>query len=480
MATDKNTLKNWFKTGLKPLQTHFWAWLDSYWHKDEQIPQDKINGLADTLSNKAETTAVDAKANADASGLSEENKVTWKEALGVGEVPDNIAKIDTDSEQGNVYDKEQIEELLENSGKNIANADLTTTGTRTFTQAHNYTHNTAGYFYYLTGLPDKSADTTFDRMRVQDAHGQEAWSNGKPVLESLMASLQGVKNARTGNYDLNFSEYLVFNPTTGKLAKSDRPQIVTNFNVPGSMNIHHNVNNINLVYNGPTPDVPENIRTIMNRVKELNSLNYTKFQDSDIIISNMPNSEFPASLRDFTIPKLWEMKEAGKLEVVSNLNIPREFLDVQYKTDNRDFTITQMQMNVELPADKDWVVKMVSWAERFYFYFDAIGFSPGIGLHKIDITRDFRTGHFGTQLRDQKSRVVVSSYKRDIYFMKSGNVVFVLAFSFVSGTYESYTMPYADGMRFLTLKIGINELEYGIADKVKGPFFTDMSYWVDN
>jgi hypothetical protein len=29
-----NTLKNWFRTGLKPTQSQFRDWLDSFFHKD--------------------------------------------------------------------------------------------------------------------------------------------------------------------------------------------------------------------------------------------------------------------------------------------------------------------------------------------------------------------------------------------------------------------------------------------------------------
>lgn len=81
MATDLNTLKTWFKTGLKPTQAQFWAWLDAFYHKDEEIPQDKINGLAKTLESKADTSEVEAKANADASGLTDEQVENWKEVL---------------------------------------------------------------------------------------------------------------------------------------------------------------------------------------------------------------------------------------------------------------------------------------------------------------------------------------------------------------------------------------------------------------
>ncbi|MFK7030986.1 hypothetical protein [Flavobacterium oreochromis] len=42
---DISTLKNWFKKGLKPTQEQFWEWMDSYWHKKEKIPIEKIEGI---------------------------------------------------------------------------------------------------------------------------------------------------------------------------------------------------------------------------------------------------------------------------------------------------------------------------------------------------------------------------------------------------------------------------------------------------
>jgi len=45
-----NTLKSWFKRGFKPLQQQFYDWMDSYWHKDEQLPITAVNGL-ETLLN---------------------------------------------------------------------------------------------------------------------------------------------------------------------------------------------------------------------------------------------------------------------------------------------------------------------------------------------------------------------------------------------------------------------------------------------
>ena len=76
-----NTIKNWFKTGLKPTQDQFWNWMDSYWHKDEEIPQDKIKGLSESLEAKADAAQLENKANADATGLTQENVEAWNTKL---------------------------------------------------------------------------------------------------------------------------------------------------------------------------------------------------------------------------------------------------------------------------------------------------------------------------------------------------------------------------------------------------------------
>jgi hypothetical protein len=57
-TTPKSTLYNWFKRGLKPLESQFKAWLDSYWHKDELIPLASVDGLLAALSFFGADTAV--------------------------------------------------------------------------------------------------------------------------------------------------------------------------------------------------------------------------------------------------------------------------------------------------------------------------------------------------------------------------------------------------------------------------------------
>ena len=53
MITQKKTLKKWFSNFMKPAQEHFSAWIDSYWHKNEQIPMSNIEGLSKAIENTA-------------------------------------------------------------------------------------------------------------------------------------------------------------------------------------------------------------------------------------------------------------------------------------------------------------------------------------------------------------------------------------------------------------------------------------------
>lgn len=64
-----STLKDWFVTGAKPLQSHFWDLLDSFWHKSDSIPMSQISGLNTQLTGLATTAYVDAAVSAAGGGL---------------------------------------------------------------------------------------------------------------------------------------------------------------------------------------------------------------------------------------------------------------------------------------------------------------------------------------------------------------------------------------------------------------------------
>lgn len=60
----KINLRQLFAKGAKPTQEAFYNWLDSFWHKDEQIEVDAIKGLQTSLDNKLDASAQETILNA--------------------------------------------------------------------------------------------------------------------------------------------------------------------------------------------------------------------------------------------------------------------------------------------------------------------------------------------------------------------------------------------------------------------------------
>ncbi|MDD3079082.1 MAG: hypothetical protein PHH37_08260 [Paludibacter sp.] len=70
-----DTLKSYFTTGSKPTQTQFWAWLDSFFHKDDNIPVTQIDGLQAELDKKIDKDSISIS---DVSGLDNELSIVVK------------------------------------------------------------------------------------------------------------------------------------------------------------------------------------------------------------------------------------------------------------------------------------------------------------------------------------------------------------------------------------------------------------------
>lgn len=177
--TEKNILQNWFVTGAKPTQEQFWAWQESYWHKSESIPTEKILGLSEVLANKADAEMLQHKANLDTSNLTNEYVLAWKKALGVGELPTNLATIDEGSKIGSVYTKTKVDELLENSGKNIANTDLK------IPEGEVRTLNVEGAKFQISGLANKKTDASFSRRLKTNERGEIGYTDEADVIVNI-------------------------------------------------------------------------------------------------------------------------------------------------------------------------------------------------------------------------------------------------------------------------------------------------------
>lgn len=82
-----------------------------------------------------------------------------------------------------------VKMLAGDLGKNIANSSLTSISGAGMTQGASYTWNAANYPFNITGLPDKSTDSTFNLMLTTNTAGQIAISDGKQVLVGMPSLL---------------------------------------------------------------------------------------------------------------------------------------------------------------------------------------------------------------------------------------------------------------------------------------------------
>lgn len=76
---DKTQLKTWFRNFARPTQEQFWAWMDSFWHKDEKIPQNRIEGWDEFLQNLPDGSLLQNYLLKDGTNLSEAERLVLME-----------------------------------------------------------------------------------------------------------------------------------------------------------------------------------------------------------------------------------------------------------------------------------------------------------------------------------------------------------------------------------------------------------------
>jgi len=116
MSTPLDTIFSWFEAGDFPTETQFKETFSSFYHKDNLIPMENIEGFGEIFQLFASAEAfkehlTDPKAHSeflallDASNLTPAHVESWKSKLSIN----NAATIDSSGQQGNVYTKIQVD-----------------------------------------------------------------------------------------------------------------------------------------------------------------------------------------------------------------------------------------------------------------------------------------------------------------------------------------------------------------------------------
>ena len=146
------------------------------------ILADVLSGLIKALypdGNGKQSTSPSTTSSLNIDSLPPEHITKWKEKLGVGELPSNIATIDEGNKQGNTYTKEKVNELLSGSAggdsKNLANADLQIPAGTVRTL------DVTGAKFQIRGLKDKEADSSFNKRVVLNENGEFALKDSADI-----------------------------------------------------------------------------------------------------------------------------------------------------------------------------------------------------------------------------------------------------------------------------------------------------------
>ncbi|MDK7674403.1 hypothetical protein QP547_01080 [Weeksella virosa] len=232
--TEKSTIKNWFRTGLKPLQNHFWQWMDSYWHKSEKLPISSVDKLEEILTECASLEDLDAYILRTGANLKEEDIELLRKILEVPTInPEELGKVDTvDGVAPDENKNVQLNALVKNKVNEVGKDFALKSGDATVRFDRSMMKITNDYVQFNVGSYSQSGFTItckdiVGRALNMFAHGFSGsddsltWSlvsqKGRTSLfmpitgnhyRSLVVSWNGVFADKNGNIDADVEPYI--------------------------------------------------------------------------------------------------------------------------------------------------------------------------------------------------------------------------------------------------------------------------------
>nr|DAY43030.1 MAG TPA: Fibritin C-terminal region [Caudoviricetes sp.] len=496
-----------------------------------QLNDSKVENseFIEKLNEKADLTDLNLKADLTAGNLTPENIQAWNTKLktlpdapsdnkqyarkngaweevvatggGGGNVtlPDNIATIDKNGVAGNAYAK--ATETITNTdadykyvvitndaggtkkmqvtglGSNVANSSLTSVNGAGLTLGANWFIDTAGYYYSIKGLSDKSADNSFDRFLVQDADGKVE----QFLLNKLFSKAYDLENKVN---DKGFIGYIMYNPTTKQIAFSDTAKVSTTFNVPATINV--NVKNVLSNINAVAPannQYSQDIKNTIAKIKQLEDIGFTPVLASEMVVRTLDRSRFPQTLitKNYQLPTPFILSDGTIAGIRSNV-FPADFRNNTYMAAHEGEALYYIGINKELPTDRNWVFKFRVYNSPYLFRIDrtfgSIHFADSLDASpKSDLANDL-------VMKEAWSREAIAVNNRissqivinevdgftDIYLIKEGGLITLFVIMKNTGTMQMTTFAAQNTDKYIHFVTLFSSL--GLADFV----IKDISY----
>ena len=360
------------------------------------------------------------------------------------------------------------------ASSNVASSHLTSTNGAGLTLGANWFINTAGFYYSIKGLTDKSADDSFDRFLVQDADGKVE----NFLLNKLFSRAYDLENKVS---DKAFNGYLMYNPTTKQIGFSDTAKVSTTFNVPATINV--NVKNVLSNINATAPagqQISQDLKNTIAKIKQLEDIGFTPVLASEMVIRTLDRSRFPQALitKNYQLPMPFTLSDGMIVGARSNA-FPAEFRNNVYMSTREGEALYSVGINKELPTDRNWIFKFRTYNSPNLFRIDrtfgAIHFADSLDASpKSDLANDL-------VIKDAWSREAVSPNNRissqtvinetdgfaDVYLIKEGGLITLFALMKNTGGMQitTFTAQSTDKyIHFVTLFSSLSIADFVIKD----------------
>ena len=316
------------------------------------------------------------------------------------------------------------------ASSNVASSHLTSTNGAGMTLGANWFIDTAGFYYSIKGLSDKSADNSFDRFLIQDADGKVE----NFLLNKLFSRAYDLENKVS---DKAFNGYLMYNPTTKQIGFSDTAKVSTTFNVPATINV--TVKNTLSSINATAPannQYSQDIKNTIAKIKQLEDIGFTTVPASDLVIRILDRSRFPQALitKNYQLPTPFELSD-GMIAGIRSAAFPADFRTNAYMASREGEALYSVGINKELPTDRNWVFKFRIYNSPVLFrnngsigsihFSDVLNTSPKIDLAN-DIIAELKWGAEYTSINNRvSSQVQINGIDgfTDVYLIKEGGLI---------------------------------------------------------
>lgn len=397
-----------------------------------QLNDSKVENseFTEKLNEKAGLTDLNLKADLTAGNLSPENIQAWNTKLKT--LPDAPSDNKQYARKNGVW-----EEVVATGGgggnvasSNVASSHLTSTNGAGLTLGANWFINTAGFYYSIKGLTDKSADDSFDRFLVQDAEGKVE----NFLLNKLFSRAYDLENKVS---DKAFNGYLMYNPATKQIGFSDTAKVSTTFNVPATINV--NVKNVLSNINATAPagqHISQDLKNTIEKIKQLENIGFTPVLASEMVIRTLDRSRFPQALinRNYQLPTPVTLSD-GMIAGIKSTAFPADFRTNAYMASREGEALYSIGINKELPTDRNWVFKFRIYNSPVLFrnngsigsihFSDVLNTSPEIDLAN-DIMTELKWGAEYTSVNNRITTQVQFNGMdgfTDIYLIKEGGLI---------------------------------------------------------